>query len=206
MTSVSLTSDGPDAPSRSRLLRQAFKLPAVYEEIEGIKESLPTEALFDESFTLANLSARLRDQSYSVVHIASHGKFGSNSDDSFLMTYDDLLKLDDLQVLLGRTRADRKTLEIISLSACHTAEGDDRAPLGMSGMAIRARAASVLGTLWDVDDIAARRVMTRFYERVAKSQASKAAALQSAQLDLIDKYGQSHPIYWAPFTLAGDWR
>jgi CHAT domain-containing protein len=91
-------------------------------------------------------------------------------------------------------------------SACETAEGDDRSPLGISGAAIKARARSVLGTPWPVDDCAATLVMERFYAGLQAGTMSKAEALRRARLAVMGTAGFARPFYWAPFILIGSWR
>ena len=107
-------------------------------------------------------------------------------------------------------RKDKVSIELITLSACETAEGDDRAPLGFSGVAIKAGAKSAIGSLWPVADDAATEMMPRFYKYFLNRKMSKVESLALAQRDLLsDKFLKSqfgHPYYWAPFILVGDWR
>ncbi|MFT3817813.1 MAG: CHAT domain-containing protein [Rubrivivax sp.] len=206
----------PDAPARqvrgaarSSALREALALPGVKQEIESIAKVMPGEVLLDQDFTLAALKERLRTHKHPLVHIASHGVFGDSADTTFIMTYDELLTLDGLQALLRDERPGQPPIELLTLSACQTAEGDDRAPLGMSGTALKARARSALGTLWPVSDDAANRVMASFYRRLAQhggaGAPSRVQALREAQLELLQDPKRQHPFYWAPFILIGDW-
>ena len=199
------------ALARSRALRSALSLPGVKRELEDIARVIDGTTLLDQAFTLAALQQQLLSQDYPVVHIASHGVFGDSADTTFIMTYDELLTLDGLQKLLGAERFRTRPIELITLSACQTAEGDDRAPLGMSGTAIKAHARSALGTLWPVSDAAAQQLMGRFYQGLVGStggagRASKIGALRAAQIELINNPRFRHPFYWAPFTLIGDWQ
>jgi CHAT domain-containing protein len=95
------------------------------------------------------------------------------------------------------------TIDLLTLSACETAEGNDRAPLGFAGAAIRARARSVVGTLWPVSDEAASQFMESFYRSMR--QHGKAEAFAEAQRSLIESPRFSHPFYWAPLVLIGNW-
>ena len=110
-----------------------------------------------------------------------------------------------LQDMLKGAQSLQNPIEILSLSACETAAGNDRAPLGISGAAMKARAKSVLGTLWPVDDDAAVSVMSQFYRGLAQEGQSKARSLQQAQLQLMRNPQLAHPFYWAPFELIGNW-
>ncbi len=200
------TTEAERSRLRANALREALALPGVKQEIENIARVVTGTSLLDGGFTLAALKQQLLSQNYSVVHIASHGVFGDSADDTFIMTYDELLTLDGLQALLRDRRLSRTPIELITLSACQTAEGDDRAPLGMSGTALKARARSALGTLWPVSDEAANLLMTRFYQLLALGQHSKVGALRAAQVELIGKSNLRHPFHWAPFILIGDWQ
>lgn len=194
-----------DAAS-TRALREALALPGVKQEIESLSGLLPGTVLLDQGFTLQALQQQLRTRDHAIVHIASHGVFGHDADATFIMTYDELLTLDGLQALLRDGRPRGSTIELLTLSACQTAEGDDRAPLGMSGSALKARARSALGTLWPVSDASAQRVMDGFYRRLAQGTHSRAEALRQAQLDLLQQPQRGHPFHWAPFILIGDWQ
>ena len=194
-----------NAQQRSAL-REALALPGVKAEIDALAALLPGTVLLDDRFTLQALQEQLRGQSYAVVHIASHGLFGHDIDSTFIMTYDELLTLDGLQALLRNAAPRGEAIELLTLSACETAEGDDRAPLGMSGSALKARARSALGTLWPVADESARLVMDGFYRRLARGGLARVQALRQAQLALLLQPEHAHPFHWAPFILIGDWQ
>ena len=201
-------SRGPAArdPQRASALREALALPGVRQEIETLAGVLPGTVLLDGGFTLDALKAQMRERAHPIVHIASHGVFGHDADSTFIMTYDELLTLDGLQALLRDGRPRGAPVELLTLSACQTAEGDDRAPLGMSGSALKARARSALGTLWPVSDASAQRVMGGFYRRLAAGGLSRVEALRQAQLELLQQPQRGHPFHWAPFILIGDWQ
>lgn len=201
-------SRGPAAPDpqRASALREALALPGVKQEIETLANVLPGTVLLDRGFTLDALKAQMRERAHPIVHIASHGVFGHDADSTFIMTYDELLTLDGLQALLRDGRPRGATIELLTLSACQTAEGDDRAPLGMSGSALKARARSALGTLWPVSDESAKRVMGGFYRHLAEGRLSRIESLRQAQLELLQQPQRGHPYHWAPFILIGDWQ
>jgi CHAT domain-containing protein len=111
-----------------------------------------------------------------------------------------------LQTYLRAESLQKHPIELLSLSACQTAEGDDRAPLGIAGAALRARAASALGSLWPVEDEATKTLMVRFYQGLTTEGLGKAKALQKAQLELLRNKPTAHPFYWAPFVLVGSWQ
>uniref|UniRef100_A0A0C1QNZ7 CHAT domain-containing protein n=1 Tax=Tolypothrix bouteillei VB521301 TaxID=1479485 RepID=A0A0C1QNZ7_9CYAN len=100
---------------------------------------------------------------------------------------------------------------MLALTACQTALGDERASLGLAGVAVQAGVRSALATLWSVSDASTSKLMTEFYSGI-KSGMSKAQALSAAQRKLIqakkiedinDQY--DNPAYWAPFITIGNW-
>ena len=193
--------------------REALALPGVLQEVQQLqqlRERLPSDVLLNEAFTLEQFGQRFQTGQYSVVHIASHGVFSSSAAESFLMTHDGLLTIDGLQQLLRSERLRRRPIELLALSACQTAEGDDRAPLGLSGAALKARAGAALGTLWPVADDAAMQLMSGFYARLSgqpgNAAPTKAEALQQAQRSLLAEPRFRHPFYWAAFILVGSWQ
>ena len=138
--------------------------------------------------------------------MATHGQFRSSYADSFLLTHDDRLQLDELGDVLSLRRDRYGPLDLLVLSACETAAGDDRAALGVAGVAIKSGARSALASLWEVDDAATKELIATFYNNLTSNPAgSKAQALKNAQLSLIAQPDFQHPSKWAPFLIIGDW-
>lgn len=201
----SLRAGGAAPADDLQSLRERLALPGVKDEVQALSHILSGTTLLDADFTVDRFGDEARTGDYRLVHIASHGVFGGSAESSYIMAYDNLLSMNSLQSLLQAERFHKTPIELLSLSACQTAEGNDRAPLGMSGAAIKARAKSVLGTLWPVDDEAARQVMEGTYGAITKMHMSKTEALRQAQLQLLRQPASSHPFYWAPFVLVGNW-
>jgi len=137
--------------------------------------------------------------------MASHGDFGRSADDTFILTHDGRITLDQLEVQLGGTAYRKQPVELLVLSACQTAAGDDRAALGLGGVAVKAGAQSALGALWSVSDRASAQLIGEFYRRLQEPSTNKAEALQAAQRRLLADDRYRHPAYWAPFLLIGNW-
>ena len=180
-------------------------LPSVRSEVGTVGETLGGEVLLDQDFRVDSLEQKLTEKPFTVVHIASHGEFHSRSEDSFLLTSDGRLAIDRLGRDVGISRYRDQPLELLTLSGCETAAGDDRAALGLAGIAIEAGARSALGTLWSVDDAAAARLMVAFYRGLAEPDTSRAKALQHAQEAMLAEPRFSHPGYWAAFLLISSW-
>ncbi len=174
-------------------------------ELEGIREMYGGKILLDETFRTTSLKQLLRNSQHNVLHIATHGQFSSRADDSFLLAYDGRITLDELAEYVGMFKFRETPLELLVLSACETAQGDDRAALGLSGVAIKAGARSALGALWKVNDIAAAQLMNDFYRELQNPAVSRAEALRRSQLNLLKDITYRHPAYWAAFLMMNNW-
>ena len=186
--------------------RQGFPaLPDVAAELKDVHQLEGGTILLNNTFLKSRFARAMRDTDYSIVHIASHGQFGNDPSQSFVLAYDGQLTLDDLENSIKLARFREPGLELLVLSACQTAFGDDRAALGLAGLALKAGARSAVATLWSVSDEAADPLMVDFYRRLQAGTMSKAQALQGAQLSMLADPLLSHPAYWAPFMLIGNW-
>jgi CHAT domain-containing protein len=191
---------------RERLV-SGLEFPAlvnVKRELDNIREQVAnSEQLFNENFTKDNLQNQIRETAFSVVHLATHVQFSSEPENTFILAWNQLLKVKDFDDLLRlRERGESGAIELLVLSACETAEGDKRAALGLAGTALQAGARSTLATLWAVDDLSTSQVMSQFY-RELKTGATKAKALQKAQLEALKT--ENRPYFWASYILIGNW-
>jgi len=123
-------------------------LPHVSREVETIHRLYGGTVLLNKQFMMARVEEELKAHPYSVMHIASHGQFQSDSNETFLLAYDGKMTMDRLEEYVGMLRFREEPLALITLSACETAAGDDRAALGLAGVAIKAGARSALASLW----------------------------------------------------------
>ena len=186
-------------------LKEELRLPGVAKEIETLRGEMSNQTLMNEDFTVERFERQVEQEPYTVVHIASHGVFGGSADTSFLMAYDNIIDMDELERLLKSEKFAKQPLELLTLSACQTAEGDDRAPLGLSGIAIKAKVRSALGSLWPVSDDAASLLMAEFYKGLSQPGMSKVQALRQAQITLIRNKDLENPFFWSSFILVGNW-
>jgi CHAT domain-containing protein/Tfp pilus assembly protein PilF len=180
-------------------------LPNVSAELDALHTLLGSETLVDKEFVAANLEKKLKDEKFTIVHVASHGEFGNEVDKTFLLTFDDKLSLDRLNQMVGVFRFRDDPLELLTLSACDTAAGDDRAALGLAGMAIKAGARSALATLWNINDEASVDLVVDFYRELKEPSVSRAVALQRAQVMMLSNPRYEHPGFWSPFLLINNW-
>ncbi len=180
-------------------------LPGVKTEINNLATILPGTEMLDQSFQKSSFRSNLAANPYTIVHVASHGEFGSSAQDTFVLTHDGRINLNELEGLLGGTNYRDQPVQLLVLSACETAAGDDRSALGLAGIAVKAGARSALATLWSVSDAASMQLIGDFYRELGQSGQSKAEALRQAQLALLSDRRYRHPYYWSPFLLIGNW-
>lgn len=181
-------------------------LPGVSAEVATISDTIPGDVLRDEELVRQSLEKKIVANPYSIVHIATHGQFSSDPNETFLLLYDGLLKAREFDRLLQGNP--EQAIELLVLSACETATGDKRATLGLAGVALRAGARSTLATLWQVDDESTATLMGNFYQELVENpDSSKAEALRRVQLQILQNSERDwqQPFYWAPYTLLGSW-
>ncbi|MEG3863108.1 CHAT domain-containing protein [Microcoleus sp. herbarium12] len=188
--------------------RQGFSaLPGVMREVKEIAAQMPASGLLNQEFVSGRLHDRIKALSYPIVHLATHGQFSSNATDTFIVTWDRKVNVKDFDRLLRAGTGDnQQPIELLVLSACATAAGDNRAALGLAGAAIRSGARSTAATLWQVNDESTAIFMTEFYKQLASTKSSKAEALRNAQLSLLQNRDYQNPYFWAPFVLVGNWQ
>ena len=180
-------------------------LPYVSSELKAIQELYGGQFLLNGEFRVSNVEKALKKEAFSIVHIASHGHFGGNVSETFLLAFDERFTMDRFGEYVGLFRFRDEPLDLLTLSACETAAGNDKAALGLAGVAVRAGARSALATLWHVNDPASYELIVEFYKQLQNPSFSRAAALQAAQLKMLNDLRYDHPGYWAPFLLINNW-
>ncbi len=203
------------------------ELSTILQELQSDRESSEQwqgESFLNQQFTLANLESLVAAQSPTVVHLATHAVFQPGKpDNSYIQLWDTQLTLNDMR----EVNWDSPPLELLVLSACRTAIGDDEAELGFAGLALRSGVKTVVASLWNVSDVGTLALMSEFYRQLGTTS-TKAEALRQAQLRMLRKEVQvegnqlqlsrgeiplpselsdestidlSAPYYWAGFTM-----
>lgn len=181
-------------------------LPNVKREVEEIHSEIPSTILLNNQFTSKALQNQINSQPFSVVHLATHGQFSSKAEQTFIVAWDKPIYVKEFNNLV-RTRDSTRpeAIELLVLSACETAAGDDRAALGIAGVAVRAGARSTIASLWNLNDQSTAQLMSQFYRELANKTLTKAEALRRAQLSLLQNPQYQRPMFWAPYILLGNW-
>jgi CHAT domain-containing protein len=176
-------------------------------ELKGIQAILPgSQILQDAEFTQDRLGIELGKTQFPIIHLATHGKFGAEAEDTFLVLGNQQkLSLTQLDTLIRKVSGSNELIDLLTLTACETAVGDDRAALGLAGIAIQAGAKSVIASLWSINDATTRDFSQSFYQNLKITD--KAKALQATQIKMIKTNSiAARPAYWAPYVLVGSWR
>ena len=203
-------------------------LPAVPLELSVITGKLwKGKSFLNDAFTLENLKAQRKREPFSIIHLATHADFQPGaSNNSYIQLSNSKLRLNQLPQL----NWNNPPVDLLVLSACRTAVGDEQAELGFAGLAVQAGVKSALASLWYVSDEATLGLMTQFYDQLKRTPI-KAEALRQAQLAMLkgQVYIESghlrsslgdmllppalagladqklaHPYYWAAFTMIGN--
>ena len=202
-------------------------LPAVPLELSTLVSKLwQGKLLLDKQATLENLKTIRRQQPFGIIHMATHADFATGAlSNSYIQLWEDKLRLNQLRQL----RLNEPEVEMLVLSACRTALGDEKSELGFAGLAVLAGVKTSVASLWSVNDAGTAALMTKFYQNL-KTAPIKAEALRQAQVAMLKgqiyvKDGQvqglgvvgnlplpadsadeslMHPYYWAGFTMVGN--
>ena len=175
------------------------------DELSQISELASTQSLLNQQFNQKALQQKLKNEDFSVLHLATHGNFSSDPEQTYILAYNELLRPNDINRLLSGENQQLNRIELLVLSACQTASGDNRATLGLAGLAVRAGADSTLATLWKVNDEFTIKLIKRFYQEL-KTGISKAEALHRAQKALVFTGKYRNELYdWGAYILVGNW-
>ena len=182
-------------------------LPYVSSELKDIQQltNTTTEPLLNQTFTEEKLEQQIDSADFPIVHIATHGEFNSDPNETYLLVWRERVKVRDFDRLLQVNNPNSsQAIELLILSACETAQGNRRAALGLAGVAAQARVRTTLASLWKVNDRATAEFMTKFYENL-RDGATIAQALQQTQLYFLNDPDLRRPYYWSPFVIVGNW-
>lgn len=182
-------------------------LPAIKTELNLIAQAgVSTTSLLDQQFTKQAWISKVNAVPFNILHLATHGQFSSRADQTFILAANGPINVIDFDSIL-RTRDENKpeAVQLLVLSACQTAAGDNRAALGLAGAALKAGARSTVASLWQIDDESTAQFVGAFYTQLKNANMSKAEALRLAQLQLLKHPNYSSPSFWSAYVLIGNW-
>ncbi len=170
-------------------------LPFVKEEVNKITSIMGGTSYLDEEFTPQKLSLKLQSPEYGILHLAGHARFSSFENSQF-QTGTEPMSLSEFDTFL---RARTANLQLLVLSGCQTAVGNDLAILGIAGIGVRNGIDSVVGGLWFASDLTSAIFIEHFYQSLLVSNPSQ--SIRNAQLELIKSPLWNHPRYWSNYIL-----
>jgi len=181
-------------------------LPNVKLELEQIRSQVPSSILLNQEFTSEALQNRINSLPFPIVHLATHGQFSSKAEETFIVAWNERIYVKKLNELVRTLEQNRpEAIELLILSACQTATGDEQAALGIAGVAFQAGARSTIASLWNLDDESTAVLMNQFYQELGNKNLTKAEVLRHAQLALLQNPKYKRPRFWAPYVLLGNW-
>ncbi|MEH2204944.1 MAG: CHAT domain-containing protein [Nostoc sp.] len=203
-----------EATIDGKTFEQLFAVP---DEVSAVESIFPNHTpLIDDNFLAESFQQTLDKTTYPIIHIASHAQFGIIPEDTFIVTgKNQKLTISQLEKSLRNLNSKSDSVELLTLTACETAVGDDRATLGLAGVALQVGVKSAIASLWSVTDQSTSELVKTFYTNYRNTGMSIAEALQTAQIRMIHakKLPPSegvntmydHPAYWAPMVAIGNW-
>jgi tetratricopeptide (TPR) repeat protein len=187
-------------------------LPGATDEVTEVKDEVFKQDAIIWTLSEATKKKFLEQaKDYNIVHLATHGFIQNNPLESYLLFAGDNSEEQRLTLLevAGYTSLRERT-DLVFLSACQTAM--EKGATSGSELISLAEAFAMAGpptliaTLWQVSDVSTSRLVISFYTGLKRKKEDKLGALREAQLSLLATPEFSHPFYWAPFILIGDWR
>jgi CHAT domain-containing protein/Tfp pilus assembly protein PilF len=205
-------------------------LPFAGQEVDALVTLVPnTKKLVDQLFSRDATTTQMNE--FNVVHLATHASFvpGIATDSFIVFGNGDQATLKDIESW------SLNNVDLVVLSACETGLGgkfgNGEEILGLGYQFQNRGAKAAIASLWSVDDGGTAALMSAFYTALKSGTLTKAAALQQAQITMINRKLQtggktdprssvnfptgsgqtgaiarepSHPYYWAPFILIGN--
>ncbi|MBD2449256.1 CHAT domain-containing protein [Nostoc sp. FACHB-152] len=169
-------------PDNSNQITELLAAPIEAETIVNQVWQGRGKILINKDFTLPRLEKeRNPKEPFGIIHLATHAVFTPGDPlNSYIQLYDSKLTLNNVRKLGWNN----PQVDLLILSACQTAYGDEDSQLGLAGSAVKTGVKSVVASLWQVSDTGTLGLMTEFHRQLQK-QPIKVEALRQAQLAMI---------------------
>ncbi|MFH1843356.1 MAG: CHAT domain-containing protein, partial [bacterium] len=176
------------------------------EQLELLWQPGPVTVIIGDGTTKERLQTDL--PGHSILHLATHGHLNDQQPEASYIKLAGEGKAGEL-TFREITLLPLLDVDLAVLSACKTAVGENSEGTEIAGLAYKFEqngAAAVIASLWEVSDRSTALLMIDLYESLRQGGVDKVEALRSAQLAMRQSEKYSHPYYWAPFILIGNWR
>ena len=210
-----INSDTSSSDENSRGGSRFRNLPRLFNakrELRAIGDLTGNDSAFYEEFDATRdkfLKADLKD--YRIVHVVTHGVLNDQQPELsglVLSMIDGEARPINGFVSLADIYKLNAPVDLVVLSACHTALGQNLRGEGLIGLTrgfMYAGASGVVASLWKVDDAVTAELMKHFYTNLLQRGMGPAAALRDAQNQIRAQEKWSAPYYWAGFVFQGDY-
>ncbi|MBF0452603.1 MAG: CHAT domain-containing protein [Candidatus Magnetomorum sp.] len=182
-----------------------FHVETDYKAIEhAMKRLIKIDEYLDRSFSKKHVFKAFENNPYEIVHLTSYCDIGASPDDFEINAHGKTFKFEDIERLFGISQKTKPGLVIFDYS--RTLPENWNATLLYSGFTIKTGAHSLLLSLWTERNIGASELVPEFYRQLIRTPyQSRAEALRSAQIEILEKIAFHHPFFWSGFVLIGDW-
>jgi CHAT domain-containing protein len=168
-------------------------------EASLVADLFETEAYLDRNAA----SQLLTNADNDVIHLSCHAYFNPKEPlKSGLLLSDGMLTVKDIFSMNIKAN-------LLVLSACETGLNEQKPGdelIGLTRAFLYSGTRSIMVSLWSVSAGSTLKLMESFYNKIKNEKMSKVEALQKAQIEMMRDEQYSHPYYWAPFMLIGDWK
>jgi CHAT domain-containing protein/Tfp pilus assembly protein PilF len=147
---------------------------------------------------------------YAMIHLATHGILTSDPRFSYIVLAPAVTGNLTVREIFGLSGHFKQT-SLVTLSACETAVEAEPEAAGMELVTLSnafkvAGVPTTIASLWEIADRSTALLMEDFYKNLKDHKMDKLEALRQAQLTMLSNDQYSHPYYWAPFILIGNWQ
>jgi len=183
-------------------------LPGTHLEAQALHTLFPDSTIL-EGKDAQEARVKKEMSKYRYLHFATHGLYNNAAPmlSSIVLAQPPKDDNEDGFLTAGEIFDMKLSADLVTLSACESARGQVRKGEGVVGLTWALFAAGVPSAVvsqWKVDDTSTPQLMGVFYGGLKRGE-GKAAALRKAALKLMHDGTHSHPYFWAPFVLVGDW-
>ncbi len=193
--------------TRQKFRKELFPIPGVIDEVNAIKNLLPSDVYIGGEATEGNFRRVVSD--YDILHLAMHAVIDNENPlySKLIFTLDND-SLNDGLLNTSEIFGLQLNARMVVLSACNTGEGDYSQGEGVMSLArgfVYAGSPSLIMTMWEVEDKSGGIMMKSFYENLLKGQ-SKAEAMRNAKISYMEEARPEniHPFFWSSFVVMGN--
>jgi len=190
-----------------RLRENLMELNGAKEEVQLLQEQYEGHFMIGKTATEATFKNFANDAQ--IIHLAMHGLVDNAAPmrSGLIFTEDADPKTENILFAYEISSLDLRA-DLVVLSACSTGDGLYKNGEGVMSLGrgfMYAGAASLLTTLWQINDQATERIMGTFYQKLSEGL-PKDEALQVAKVRYLEEVSGmiGHPMFWSAYVMMGN--